>query len=85
MHDLRKIASKGGGEVEMGFILPVEAGIAMMSRAPKMTRCVDGEGAADSDMFFLRANIHNKPEISDHFHTHVPEPRTHTHTHTHKT
>ena len=23
--------------------------------------------------FFRRENIHNRPEISDHFHTHVPE------------
>ena len=38
MHELRTIASKGGGEVEMGFIRPVEAGIAIMSRAPK-TSC----------------------------------------------
>ena len=25
--------------------------------------------------FFLEEKIHNRPEISDHFHTHVPELR----------
>ena len=25
--------------------------------------------------FFLEEKIHNRPEISDHFHTHVPEVR----------
>ena len=38
MHEPPKIASKGGGEVEMGFIRSVEAGIAIMSRTPK-TSC----------------------------------------------
>ena len=40
-----------------------------------LTRWVDGEGAADSHMFFFlrRENIHNKPEISENVHTHVPE------------
>ena len=49
----------------------------------KLTRCVDGEGAADSHMFFfLRRTNTNKPEISEHVYTRVPELRTHTHTHT---
>ena len=45
-----------------------------------LTRCVDGEketiimGAAEVICcFFLEEKIHNRPEISDHFHTHVPE------------
>jgi len=56
-----KSQARGRGEVEMGFIRPVEAGIAMMSRAPKTSCPRDPRAQTHKQIpcFHARGNTRN--------------------------
>ena len=59
-----KLQARGRGEVEMGFIRPVEAGITMMSRAPKTSCPRDPRAQTHKQIpcFHARGNTRNACE-----------------------